>query len=101
ISGNTTVEIMTGSATAPGSLLNPTSFHCAGLPAAIRFGCLEPGTELWIKVATRDQDCGSFNILVSEPTICSYAESCEDITDAQTFETSATDLDCGEFILKG
>ncbi|MFZ1703848.1 MAG: gliding motility-associated C-terminal domain-containing protein [Saprospiraceae bacterium] len=99
ISGNTTVEVLLGSAAAPGGLYNPTSFHCSSLPAIIKFGCLEPGTELWIKVASRNQDCGDFNIMVTEPDICEYADECGDITAAQTLATAPTDLDCGDFRL--
>lgn len=99
ISGNTTVEVMVGDASAPGMLVSPTSFHCSSLPATIKFGCLDPGTEIWIKVASRDQDCGEFDISVMEPDICDYAETCADITSAHTLETAPTDLNCGEFVI--
>jgi hypothetical protein len=98
ISGNTTVEVILGTAAAPGGdLVSDDSYHCGALSAIIKFGCLNPGDVIWIKVASRDADCGDFTISVMEPRSCEFADTCEEITGAQTMETAPTDLNCGNF----
>lgn len=100
ISGNTTIEVYEGTETAPGGLITPNSYDCSPLPSRIKFGCLEPGTIVWVKVASRETNCGTFSITIEEPDICEYAETCADITDAQTMTTAPTDLECGAFVLE-
>ncbi|MBK6363306.1 MAG: gliding motility-associated C-terminal domain-containing protein [Saprospiraceae bacterium] len=100
ISGNTTVEVILGTAAAPGgALVSDDSYHCGALSATIKFGCLNPGDVIWIKVASRDADCGDFTISVMEPRGCEFADTCEEITGAQTMETAPTDLNCGNFVI--
>lgn len=100
ISGNTTVEVLLGTAAGPGgALFSDNSYHCGTLPATVKFGCLSPGDVIWIKVASRDANCGDFTIAVMEPRGCEFADTCEEITGAQTMETAPTDLNCGNFVI--
>lgn len=100
ITGNTTVEVYPGTATAPAAqLFRPDSYSCGALPAVLRMGCLEENEYIWVKVASRNQDCGEFNISIMEADKCEYAESCADIGPDQILETAPTDLDCGEFTI--
>jgi gliding motility-associated-like protein len=96
ISGPVTIEVLTGTATAPGGLLNPTSYSCGPVPVELKVGCYDPGEEVWIKIASATDDCGSFNITLEEINRCPLAELCEDAT--TVIVTNPTDPNCGSFI---
>ncbi|MBK8516161.1 MAG: hypothetical protein IPL55_07680 [Saprospiraceae bacterium] len=98
ISGATTVEVLTGSATNPGNaLFDPTSFSCGNLQARIKIGCYDTGEIMWIKVASQNQFCGSFTIAINLINQCPLADECDDITGAQTLGPTVTDPSCGSF----
>jgi hypothetical protein len=100
IVGNTTVEVLIGDENAPSGLLEDGSFRCGSLPHRMRFGCLEEGSVIWVKVASTTANCGSFTIQIEEAETCEFADTCDDVTEDQTLITAPTDLDCGEFILR-
>ena len=101
ITGNTTVEVYPGTATAPAlQLFGPDASSCGALPATIRLGCLTEGEWIWIKVGSRNQDCGEFNISIMQAEKCRYADTCEDITGAQTLDAAPTDVNCGNFEIR-
>ena len=85
ISGPTTVEVLTGNANSPGNtLFNNTSFSCGALPAQIKIGCYDPGEIMWIKVASQNQFCGTFSIMIEELNQCPLSETCADATNITT-----------------
>jgi gliding motility-associated-like protein len=105
ISGNTTVEVVRGTAAGAGNqLYNNTTFRCGALPATIRLSCFEPGEIIYIKVASADRpgfrNCGTFNISVNPIMRCPMADNCEDISAAQILETAPTDVTCGNFVVR-
>lgn len=63
---------------------------CSPLPAEIRFGCVEDGQTVYIRVASTDDGCGDFTISTTELTDCEVADECEDISAAQVL-TPVTD----------
>ncbi len=98
ISGNVTVEVLSGTAADPGGdLFTPTSFSCGPLPAIIKVSCYEPGEVLWIKVASSDDNCGQFSINVVPLNRCPMADECNEITTAQMIGPTITDPNCGTF----
>ncbi|HHH52855.1 MAG TPA: hypothetical protein ENK91_04295, partial [Bacteroidetes bacterium] len=59
---------------------------CDGLPVInMHIGCLDTFDYVFIKVASSDNDCGTFNVTVSQVNDCNIANECSDITNAQTF----------------
>ncbi len=100
ISGNTTVEVLSGSATAPsGALFSPTSVSCGSLPAVIKLSCYDPGETLWIKVASDDNECGDFSVILNELSRCQQADECDEIGGSQMIGPTITDPNCGAFVL--
>jgi len=96
ISGPVTVEVLSGSATNPANaLFTPTSVSCGQAPATLLVGCFDPGEEVWIKVASSNNDCGNFTITITEIDQCPLAEECPDIQTVIT--TNPTDPNCGDF----
>lgn len=90
------MEVLSGSATNPANaLFTPTSVSCGQAPATLLVGCFDPGEEVWIKVASSNDDCGNFTITISEIDQCPLAEECPDIQAVIT--TNPTDPNCGDF----
>jgi len=91
-----TVEVLSGSTTNPTNVLfTPTSVNCGQAPATLLVGCFDPGEEVWIKVASANNDCGNFTITITEIDQCPLAEECPDIQAVIT--TNPTDPNCGDF----
>ncbi|MBK9736707.1 MAG: gliding motility-associated C-terminal domain-containing protein [Saprospiraceae bacterium] len=99
ISGNTTVEVLTGSAAGPGGLFSPTSVSCDALPAIIKLSCYDPGQVIWIKVASADGECGDFSINLVTLSRCQQADECDEIGASQTLGPTMTDPNCGAFVI--
>jgi uncharacterized repeat protein (TIGR01451 family) len=97
ITGHVTIEVLSGSATSPsGSLLNPTSVSCGPLPTdGLKVGCIEPNTDVWIKIASAEENCGNFTLTIAEIDRCPLAEECSDAVDV--IFTNPTNAFCGAY----
>ncbi len=62
--------------------------HCSGLPAQIKFStCGYNNKTLYIKVASTSDNCGTFDIKISEEQGCDkFADICDNITSDLTLE---------------
>jgi len=86
-SGNVTVEVYVGGedAICDGDAVYKKS-SCTSLPSeSIHIGCLEDGDYIWIKIGTSDDNCGKFEINVTQINDCEVADECDDIEFEQTF----------------
>jgi len=98
ISGNVTVEVLSGTAAGPGgALFTPTSYSCGQAPAIVKVSCYEPGEVIWIKVASSDDNCGQFSINIVPLNRCQMADECDEVGAGQMIGPTITDPNCGAF----
>lgn len=83
IQGNVAVEAYWGDDLGcTGSYTSLAGTACGALPAEINFAiCGEPVEKIYIKVASTEDDCGTFTITVDEDQGCTtYADACDEIS---------------------